>query len=133
VSALTPERRLELRQFGRFLVVGVGNTLVSFVTYRLLLLVSMPYVAAAPLAFGAGALNGYIFNRRWTFAARDTTRSRLLYVLFQGLGALWTTVLVVVIVRAVGVDRVWAYLVAVPPVTVAMFLANRIWTFSERA
>jgi hypothetical protein len=65
-------------QFARFLVVGVGNTVVSFVAYRLLLAVGTPYAVAAPLAFAVGTLNGYVFNRRWTFAARDTTRARVL-------------------------------------------------------
>jgi putative flippase GtrA len=133
VSGLTEARRLQLHQFLRFLLVGVGNTAVSFVAYRLLLLVAVPYALAAPLAFAAGALNGYVFNRRWTFAARDTTRSRVLYVLFQGIGAASTTMMVVLLVQATSVGRVPAYLVAVPPVTVAMFLANRVWTFREPA
>jgi len=113
-------------------VVGVSNTLISFVVYRVLLVVSTPYAIAAPLAFAAGALNGYILNRRWTFDARDTTRARVLYVVFAALGALFTTVFVVLFVRAFDVGRVAAYLVAVPPVTVSLFLANRLWTFAER-
>ena len=72
------------RQFARFLVVGVGNTVLSFVAYRLLLAAGTPYVPAAALAFAVGAVNGYVFNRRWTFAAADTTRSRVLYVSSRG-------------------------------------------------
>ena len=45
-----------MRQFARFLVVGVGNTVVSFVAYRLLLAVGTPYALAAPLAFAVGAI-----------------------------------------------------------------------------
>ena len=119
-------------QFARFLVVGVGNTVVSFIAYRLLLAVGTPYAVAAPLAFAVGALNGYVFNRRWTFAASDTTRARVLYVGFQVLGALSTSLLVVLFVDGLGVGRVWAYLASIPPVTVSLFLANRFWTFSER-
>ena len=121
-----------MRQFARFLVVGVSNTVVSFVAYRLLLAVGTPYALAAPLAFAVGALNGYVFNRRWTFAARDTTRARVLYVGFQALGALSTSLLVVLFVDGLGVGRVWAYLASIPPVTVGLFLANRVWTFSDR-
>lgn len=117
------------RQFVRFLVVGVSNTALSLVAYRLLLLVSTPYVVAAPVAFGVGVLNGYILNRRWTFAAADTRRARLLYVLFGALGAAALTLLVLLFVRVAGLDRVVAYVVGVPPVTVATFLANRTWTF----
>jgi putative flippase GtrA len=119
-------------QLGRFLVVGLWNTVLSFIVYRLLLAIGAWYVLAAPLAFAAGALNGYVFNRRWTFAAPDTTRARALYVVVQAAGALSTSLLVIFFVRALGSGRVWAYLAAVPPVTLCMFAANRLWTFGKR-
>jgi putative flippase GtrA len=125
-------RRDELRQFTRFLAVGVGNTLVSFVAYRLLLLVGTPYVVAAALGFSAGAVHGYVFNLRWTFAARDSTRARVRYVVVQAVGAASTSLLVLLLVRAGGVGKVWAYLAAIPPVTVGMFVGNRLWTFVDR-
>ena len=102
-------------QLARFLIVGVGNTIISFVVYRLLLGAGAWYVVAAPLAFAVGALNGYIFNRRWTFAARDTTRARVLYVTVAAAGALSTSVLVLLFVDGFGLGRVWAYVVAIPP------------------
>ena len=120
------------RQFVRYLVVGVANTALSFLVYRLLLIAGTPYVVAAPVAFIAGAVNGYVFNRRWTYAAADSTRARVLYFAFAVLGAAATSGLVLLVVRTAGVGRGEAYLVAVPPVTVATFLANRFWTFPEQ-
>jgi len=96
-----------------------------------LLAISTPYVLAAFLGFAVGALNGYILNRRWTFAAPDTTRSRVLYLCVQLVGAGLTSLLVFVLVHEGGLGRVWAYLVAIPPVTLCMFAANRLWTFAE--
>jgi putative flippase GtrA len=119
-------------QFLRFLVVGLANTAVSFISYRLLLAVSTPYLIAACLGFSVGALNGYVFNRRWTFAAADTTRARVLYVAVQGVGAISTSLLVLLFHRGADFGKVAAYLVAIPPVTVFMFVANRVWTFAER-
>jgi putative flippase GtrA len=72
-----------------------------------------------------------VLNRRWTFAAPDSTRARLLYVLVQGLGAGATSLLVLLFVRAGGAGKIGAYLAAIPPVTVATFAANRRWTFVE--
>jgi len=120
------------RQFARFLLVGVGNTAISFVTYRLLLVLAVPYVIAAALGFSAGAVNGYVFNRRWTFAARDTTRARYIYVAVQAAGAVSTSLLVLFFVSGVGIDKVGAYLLVIPIVTVCTFMANRVWTFAER-
>ena len=48
------------------------------------------------------------------------------------LGALSTSLLVVLFVDGLGVGRVWAYLASIPPVTVSLFLVNRFWTFRER-
>ena len=117
-------------QLGRFFVVGLGNTVLSFIVYRLLLAIGAWYLLAAPLAFAVGAVNGFVFNRRWTFHARDTTRARVLYVIVQVAGAVSTTLLVLLFVRVAGTGRIGAYLAAVPPVTLGMFVANRLWTFA---
>ena len=93
----------------------------------------MPYLIAAPAAFAVGAINGYIWNRRWTFAARDTTRARILYVVVQATGAVTTSLLVLLFFQVAGAGKTAAYLAAVPPVTVSMFAANRLWTFADRA
>ena len=125
-------REAAMQQLARFLVVGVGNTVVSFVAYRLLLALGTPYVAAAPLSFLAGAVNGYVFNRRWTFDARDSTRARALYIGVQAFGVVSMSLLVAFFVQVAGVGRVGAFLLAVPPVTVCMFAANHLWTFADR-
>jgi putative flippase GtrA len=119
-------------QFARFLAVGATNTAISFAVYALLLAVPAPYVLAAAVAFAAGAANGYILNRRWTFSARDSARARLGYVCVQAAGALTTGLLVWLAVHEAAAGRIAAYAVAVPPVTVLMFLANRVWTFADR-
>jgi putative flippase GtrA len=37
------------------------------------------------------------------------------------------------LVRVVGTGKVWAYVAAIPPVTLCTFAANRLWTFAERS
>lgn len=126
----SPELR---RQLVRFAAVGVTNTLVSFAVYRLLLALGTWYVVAAPIAYAASLANGYVFNRRWTFAAQDTARARMLYAGVQLSGAGLTSLLVFLFVHAAGAGRVVAFLAAVVPVTLCTFAANRAWTFAERA
>jgi len=126
-------RRAFRLQLARFVVVGVVNTAISFVSYRLLLTASTPYVLAAALAFAAGAINGYVFNRRWTFGAKDSVRARLIYLAVQATGAVTASLLVFLFVYIVGFGKVTAYLAALPPVTLGTFVANRSWTFAHRA
>jgi putative flippase GtrA len=97
-------------QFGRFAIVGASNTLVSAALYVAL--------GSSALAFAAGAVNGYVWNARWTFGARGST-IRYLAVALAGLG------LTVAITSAAG------YVVALPAVTVATFAANRAWVFAR--
>jgi len=119
------------RQFVRYVLAGAVNTALSFGVYRGLLEISTPYAVAAPIAFAVGSVNGYVLNRRWTFAASDSGRSRVAYVVVQASGAGMTSLLVYLF-SAAGTGHVWAYLAAIPPVTVGTFAANRWWTFAHR-
>ena len=118
------------RQFVRYVLAGLLNTTLSFGVYRGLLEIGTPYAVAAPIAFAVGSVLGYVVNRRWTFAASDSARSRLTYVVVQAAGAGMTSLLVFLFSKA-GTGHVWAYLAAIPPVTIGTFAANRIWTFSH--
>jgi putative flippase GtrA len=58
-----------LVQFIKFGIVGVSNTLLTFLVYTLLLKVfGVWYIAASAIGFTVGAVNGFLLNRRWTFA-----------------------------------------------------------------
>jgi len=116
-------------EFARFVLVGVGNTLVSFVVYDMLLTLAVPYPAAAAAAFAAGAVNGYLLNRRWTFHADDSTRGRLRYAVVQGCGLGLTTGLLSLLVHGERLGEVAGYAATLPLVTTATFLANRTWVF----
>src|SRR5438132_2097687 len=55
-------------QFMKFGVVGVSNTLLTFLVYTLLLKgFGVWYLAASAIGFCVGAVNGFLLNRRWTF------------------------------------------------------------------
>jgi putative flippase GtrA len=120
------------RQLLRFVAVGVLNTVLSLAVYRLLLAVGAWYVLAAPIAYVASLLNGYLLNRNWTFGSRDSTRARVLYVAVQASGAVALSLLVVLLAGVGGLGKVTAFLVAAVPVTLCTFSANRIWTFADR-
>jgi putative flippase GtrA len=117
-------------QLGRFAGVGVGNTLLSVLAFAVLRRAGVTGAPAAALAFAAGAVNGYAWNRRWTFAAADTARARGRYVVVQlaGLGA--TSGAVAVLGRA-PLPQLAAYLLTTAAVTLATFAAGRGWVFAE--
>ena len=62
-------------QFVKFGIVGVSNTLLAFAVYTVLLKVfGVWYLAASAIGFAVGAINGFLLNRRWTFASTWATR-----------------------------------------------------------
>jgi putative flippase GtrA len=116
-------------QLCRFAVVGVGNTVLSYLFYTALVAARVPYPVAGAAGFSAGAVNGYILNRRWTFASPDSRRARARYLVVQ-LGGLGATTALLWLVVTVGTSRLAAYALTIPLVTLATFSANRSWAFA---
>jgi putative flippase GtrA len=118
-----------VRQFARFALVGVSNTTLSWLAYPALLAVGTEAVpAAAAAAFALGALNGYVWNSRWTFASAGRRFALLRYVGVQLAGLAGTASLVWVLAGSAG--RYLAYALATVVVTLGTFAANRRWTFA---
>jgi hypothetical protein len=112
--------------------VGVGNTVLSFIVYRLLLALGAWYVIAAPLAFAAGALKRLHLQQAVDVrGTRLDASPRALRVCAGHRRGVDEPARVPVRARS-RCGAVVAYLVAIPPVTLCMFAANRLWTFAER-
>jgi putative flippase GtrA len=120
------------KQFGRFVVVGASNTLLSLAIYLLLLAVGVPYPVAAACGFVAGAINGYLLNRWWTFSAPPASRRQVAAYLAVQVVGLLITVGVVDLLHGRAPVLV-GQAVAIPLATVAMFSLNRTWTFRAPA
>lgn len=58
--------KLFANQAIRFATVGVSNTVIDFFVFMLLQSFT-GVVAAQFIGYGAGTLNSYFWNRRWTF------------------------------------------------------------------
>ena len=59
----------------RFILVGVLNTAVDLVAFYLLSLIpGMPEIAAKTISYMLGICNSFLWNKYWTFSARDSGR-----------------------------------------------------------
>jgi len=120
-----------LIQFVKFGIVGVSNTLLTFVVYTLLLKVfGVWYLAASAIGFAVGTINSFLLNRRWTFRGHvgdALTPVRWTVVQCGGLGV--NEGLLYVFVHDARVDKLLSQAFATAVVTITTFLANRAWTF----
>jgi putative flippase GtrA len=64
---------VQIKRPAKFALVGVGNTALTFVIFNLLAVgLGVPSLAANAIAWSAGVVNSFVWNRRWTFADRTT-------------------------------------------------------------
>jgi putative flippase GtrA len=129
-----PARRLAgpgFVQFLKFGIVGVSNTLITFAVYTVLLKVfGVWYLAASAIGFIAGATNGFLLNRRWTFRGHvGDALTPVRWMIVQGCGLLANLGLIYLFVSGAGLDKLLGQACATAIVTVITFLVNRAWTF----
>jgi putative flippase GtrA len=114
-------------------VVGGTNTLATFLVYALLLHLGASYPVAAVIGYGAGVLNGYTWNRLWTFeAGRFHLPEFSRYVVVQSGGLVMNLVGLLILIEALGVGKLPAELACTAPIVLLTYSLNRSWTFRPR-
>jgi putative flippase GtrA len=137
-GGLNPPRqgRMELFiQFLKFGLVGVSNTVIAFAVYTVLLKVfGVWYLAASAIGFAVGATNGFLLNRRWTFADHvGDSLTPVRWAMVQGCGLGVNEGLLFLFVHEGKVDELLAQVGATAVVTVSTFFVNRAWTFRSHS
>jgi putative flippase GtrA len=122
-------------QFVKFGIVGVSNTLITFAVYTLLLKgFGVWYLAASAIGFVVGAVNGFLWNRRWTFRGHvGDALTPVRWGIVQACGLGLNLGLLYLLVHDAGIDKLLAQAFATVVVTVLTFIANRAWTFRAGA
>ncbi|HXA54754.1 MAG TPA: GtrA family protein [Solirubrobacteraceae bacterium] len=129
-----PKQRLKstmVAQFVKFGIVGVGNTLLSLAVYAVLLKgFDVWYIAASAIGYAVGMVNGFLWNRRWTFRGHvGDALTPVRWCVVQGCGLAANLGLVFMFVHDAGLDKLLGQACATAIVVVFTFIANRAWTF----
>ena len=126
----TPRLRL-FRQFVRFGLVGVSNTLLSLGIYYLLVFLRVDYIVANTVAFVVSVLNAYYWNNRFVFSKTTKGHVRPLLKTYVAYGStfLLGTLLLYVMVDLLGVSKYIAPLLNLVVTIPLNFLINRFWAF----
>lgn len=126
---------LELTRAVRFCSVGASNTAITLAAFALLVHVGCPGWIASAIAFAAGAVNGYHWNARWTFADRAVggAATRLRYLAVQGNGSALSALGVLGAQQGLGLAHLPAELAILPLVTGLTYGLMRSVVFRARA
>jgi putative flippase GtrA len=120
----------EVGRLARFCAVGVLNTLLTLAVFAGLTRLGSPAPADSALAFGAGAINGYVLNGRWTFGGAAGGPSTLLrYVAVQAFGAALSAAGIALVSSDLAVRHLAAEAIVIPFVTITTYALSRRLVF----
>jgi dolichol-phosphate mannosyltransferase len=121
-------------QLVRFGLVGASGYVVNLAVFSLLVHgPGVNYRAAALGAFLVAVANNFLWNRRWTFRARDGHAGFQAARFFTVSVAAFAFNLAVLelLVAGVGLPEVPAQAIAIATATPLSFLGNKLWTFER--
>ena len=123
-------------QLVRFGLVGAFGFVVNLAVYTLFVHgIGVEYRIASVAAWIVAAANNFVWNRHWTFDAREgiahhqAMRFLLVSVVTEAISLLLLTLLV----EQGGLSKVPAQALAVAAATPLSFLGNKLWSFKARA
>jgi dolichol-phosphate mannosyltransferase len=119
-------------QLLRFAMVGASGYAVNLAVFGALVHGGgVDYRLAATGAFLVAVANNFLWNRAWTFAARDGhagfQAARFLLVSLAAFGV--NLVLLAALVDAAAMAKLEAQALAIAAATPLSFLGNKLWTF----
>lgn len=120
-----------IKQFFKFGLVGVSNTLISLGTYYLLYFVGVNYLVANAVGFVVSVLNSYYWNNKYVFKKTQNGHLKPLLKTFLSYGStfLMSTVLLFALVQYVGISEVAAPIICIAITTPINFVINKLWAF----
>jgi len=119
-----------VKQFIKFGIVGVSNTLIFLVIYYCLVYFGVHYLIANLIAFILSVVNAYFWNSRFVFKGKDFTVQRVINVYAAyGLTALLSTGLLYLQVDIIGISNLIAPIINLFITIPLNFLLNKLWVF----
>ena len=127
-------KELTRKQLFRFMLVGVSNTIVSYVFYLIVFFLSQNYIAGNFAGFVTGTINAYFWNSKFVFAKRESKPDyKQLAKTFASYGAtfLLSTGSLYLLINKVHINAVIAPIVNTVLIFVINFLLNKFWVYGK--
>ena len=124
-------RGFKLPQFGRFLSVGVLNTVVGLlVIFAMKGIFHLGDVAANAIGYSVGLLVSFTLNSRWTFSYQGAPGRAFGKFLAMALVAYGMNLLTVLVaIRGLGLNDYFSHILGIPAYTLTMYLTSKYFVF----
>lgn len=120
-----------LKQFIRFALVGVSNTLISLGVYYLLYFLGIHYLIANAMGFIISVFNAYYWNNKYVFKKTQEGNLKPFMKTFLAYGTTFflSTGLLFILVQFAGISEIIAPIICLAVTTPINFFVNKFWAF----
>lgn len=122
------------KQFVKFSIVGISNTIINLSVYYFLLYLGVHYNIAYALGFLISVCNAFYWNNKYVFKnKRETSTIKAFLKVFASYG--FTFILSILImsglIELLGISRYIAPLLKLVIIIPINFVLNKIWAFKD--
>lgn len=130
-------RFIFLRQFLKFSLVGISNTIISYVTYALLVYLGIYYLFASVISFAVSVLNSFYWNNKYVFKEDRENRTiwKTLFKTFLSYsltGLLLSNILLFIWVDYLNINEYFAPIINLCITIPLNFILNKYWAYREK-
>lgn len=126
-----------LVQFIKFGIVGLSNTLISYVVYLAGVRLGMHYLLASVLGFVISVLNSFYWNNKYVFLQGNAERNLFLtliktFLAYASTGLVLANILLYIWVDILGVSEYLAPIINLVITVPLNFVINKLWAFRNK-
>lgn len=128
----------KIKQFIKFGIVGLSNTIISYVVYVVLVYLKMHYILANIMGFLVSVLNAYYWNNKYVFKEQEGEQRvwwktlGKTFMSYAGTGLVLSNVLLVVWVDWLGISEIIAPIINLLITVPLNFIMNKYWAFRQK-
>ena len=123
-----------LIQFIKFGIVGLSNTLISYVVYLMGVRFGMHYLLASVLGFVISVLNSFYWNNKYVFQQGDEERNLWLtlvktFMAYASTGLVLANILLYIWVDVLNISEYLGPVINLVITVPLNFVINKLWAF----
>jgi putative flippase GtrA len=128
-------KRMIFVQFVRFCLIGVLNTLITFIAYSILVYFGVIYLIANFVGFILGVINSFYWNNRYVFANTGSEKRKLIHTFLKTIiansftGIFLVSILLIIFVEHFHFSRYVAQIIGIIICVPVNFMINKYWAY----
>lgn len=124
-------------QFIQFGIVGLSNTMISYIVYIIMVYFHFNYLLASVCGFMVSVINAFYWNNKYVFKQQGEGRNLLAafmktFIAYAGTGLVLHNILLIFWVRVCGMHEMLAPIVNLVITVPLNFVLNKVWAFREK-